>query len=742
MKILVSWLRDFVDVPGTPDEIARTMSVRGFAVEGIESISEADAVLDFEITANRPDCMSVMGMAREIATAYGLQMRRPVVGADTLGLKSLKPAGPPAAAPALQEPGGRSRRAGTAEGGPADSRAKGGPGEFDIPGDRRPGAAKGGPGDIDVVIVRSDLCGRYAGAVADVTVGPSPAWMQERLNAAGIRPISNIVDITNYVLIELGHPMHAFDLATIGGAQIRVRTAAPGEKLRTLDGQTRELSPEMLVIADAQRAVAVAGVMGGADTEVTGTTRAIVFESAYFNPLSVRRTSKALGLKTEASMRFERGADPRLAVTAMERACALLETIGAGRARGTVVDRHPVHAEPTVLRLRRDKIQGLLGAAIPDADVRRILESLGFALRDPSTALGAGASEGWDVTVPTRRVDCLREVDLIEEVARHYGFDRLPVTFPALTSAPPPVDPRITRARQLRTVLTAAGFSEAVTFGFIAEAAAAPFAGEGDLVPIANPLSENFAVLRPSALPALVDAVSHNRRRERRDVRLFEIGNRFSRSAGERRAVACAWTGVAGGDHWSGGSREVDFFDMKGVAERICEAVLVEPQTEPHRETWLVPGRTAALVSNGTRVGVVGQLAPAIADTHGLPQGEAVYVAEIDLDALEDAAGSRGVRVEPLPRYPSVTRDISILLDDTLPAADVRITIRAAAPATLVRVREFDRYQGKGIPDNKVSLSLRLTFRSSDRTLTDTEVQAAMDAVLAALKASHGAVQR
>jgi len=683
VKILVSWLRDFVDVPGTPEEIARTMSVRGFAVEGIETLAGEDAVLDFEITANRPDCMSVMGMAREVATAYGLQVRRPVVGADKLALSSLK----------------------TVE-----------------------------KSDIDVVIERPDLCARYAGAVADVTVGSSPAWMRERLNAAGVRPISNIVDITNYVLIELGHPMHAFDLATIGGAQIRVRTAARGEKLRTLDGQTRELSPEMLVIADAQRAVAVAGVMGGSDTEVTDTTTAIVLESAYFNPLSVRRTSKALGLKTEASMRFERGADPRLAVTAMERACALLEMIGAGRARGTVVDRHPVHAEPTVLRLRREKIQGLLGAAIPDSDVKRILESLGFALRD--------AASGWDVTVPTRRVDCAREVDLIEEIARHYGFDRLPVTFPALTSAPPPVDPRITGARHLRTVLTAAGFSEAVTFGFIGEAAAAPFATEGDLVPIANPLSENFAVLRPSALPGLVDAVSHNRRREQRDVRLFEIGNRFSRSAGERRAVACAWTGVAGGDHWSGGARDVDFFDIKGVALRICEAVRVESQTEPHRETWLVPGRTAAVVSNGTRIGVVGQLAPAIAETHGLPQGEAVYVAELDLDALEEAAGSREVRVEPLPRYPSVTRDVSILLDDTLASADVRKTIRAAAPPTLVRVREFDRYQGKGIPENKVSLSLRLTFRSSDRTLTDSDVQAAMDAVLAALKTEHGAVQR
>jgi phenylalanyl-tRNA synthetase beta chain len=316
------------------------------------------------------------------------------------------------------------------------------------------------------------------------------------------------------------------------------------------------------------------------------------------------------------------------------------------------------------------------------------------------------------------------------------------VTFPALTSAPPPVDPRITRTRHLRTVLTAAGFSEAVTFGFIAEPAAAPFAGDGDLVAIANPLSENYSVLRPSALPGLIDAVSHNRRREQRDVRLFEIGNRFSRSAGERRAVAMAWTGMAGGDHWSGGTRQVDFFDIKSVAERVCETALVESRTEPHSEKWLVPGQSAAVMANGTRVGSIGRLAPAVAESHGLPSSEAVYVAELDLDALDETAGSRDVRVEPLPRYPSVTRDISILVDDTLPAADIRATIRSAAPDTLVRVREFDRYHGKGIPDNKVSLALRLTFRSSDRTLTDAEVQSAMDAVLAALKTTHNAVQR
>jgi len=693
VKILVSWLRDFVDVTASPDDIARTMSVRGFAVESIEPIDADDAVLDFEVTANRPDCMSVMGMAREVAAAYRLPLRRPAASGASL---SGSPGGPEGSAPH-----------------PLKTVEK---------------------ADIDVVIDNPELCPRYAGAVADVTVGPSPQWMQSRLQAAGVRPISNIVDITNYVLLEVGQPMHAFDFARLSGAQIRVRTAAASESIKTLDGQTRALAPDMLVIADAQRPIAVAGVMGGADSEVTSSTPVIVFESAYFNPLSVRRTSKKLGLKTEASMRFERGADPRLPVTAMERACALLELTGAGRARGTVVDRYPARIEPMLLRLRRTKITGLLGTVIPDGDVRRILESLGFALRD--------APDGWEVTVPTRRVDAVREVDLLAEVARHYGFDRLPSTFPALTSAPPPIDPWIGRARHLRTVMTAAGFSEAMTFGFVAEPAAQPFASEGDLVPIANPLSENFAVLRPSALPSLVDAVAHNRRREQRDVRLFEIGARFSRTRGERRSVACAWTGAAAGEHWSGGARDVDFFDMKGIVERIGQALRLDVRTEPHREAWLVAGRSAVLITDGTRIGVLGQLAPAISEAHGLPLNDEVYVAEIDLDAAEQAAPKREAHIEPLPRYPSVTRDISILVAETLAAATVRATVREAAPETLVRVREFDRYQGKGVPEGKVSLSLRLTFRSSDRTLTDSDVQSAMDDVLAALKERHGAVQR
>ena len=701
MKVLLSWLRDFVDVPGEPDTIAATMSVRGFAVEGIERFADGDAVIDFEVTGNRPDCMSVSGMAREVATAFGLQVRRPAVATS---LRRVDGDGRPALHLASLKTVDRA--------------------------------------DIDVVIESPDLCPRYAGAVADVTIGPSPDWMQARLRAAGVRPTSNIVDVTNYVLLELGQPMHAFDYFKLAGSQIRVRTARPGEVLQTLDGKSRELSPDMLVIADAERAVAVAGVMGGADSEVTHDTKTIVFESAHFDALSVRRTSKALGLKTEASMRFERGTDPRLPLTAMERACALIEMTGAGTSRGTVVDRYPVRVEPSVIRLRRARIAGLLGVSIPDADVRRVLESLGFALRDAET--------GWDVTVPTRRVDVTREVDLIEEVARHCGFDRIPATFPALTVAPPPVDPRILRTRRLRALAMGQGFSEAVTFGFTSAPAAEAFVTGETIVPIKNPLSEAFAVLRPSLLPGLVESAGRNIRRGQRDVQLFEIGNRFTQQSGETQAIALIWTGAGRPQHWSERTRETDFFDATSLVSAIADAldasVVLTPLTAP--PSFLVAGQAADVIagakdsaSTARQVGLVGRLTPAVGESLGLPAEVPAYVAELAIEPLAQFRRTSLKATAP-PRFPSVDRDISILVDDTTAARSVRESVRALTLPHLADLREFDRYAGKGIPEGKVSLSLRLTFRAPDRTLTDSEVQSAMDDVMSALKEKHGAVQR
>jgi phenylalanyl-tRNA synthetase beta chain len=563
--------------------------------------------------------------------------------------------------------------------------------------------------------------------VADVTVGPSPEWLAARLQAAGIRPINNVVDVTNYVLLELGQPMHAFDLDKLAGSELRIRRATKGERIKTLDGVDRTLDEGMLVIADAQKPQAVAGVMGGGLSEVSASTKTIVLESACFEPKSVRLTSKKLGLKTEASARFERGSDISAPVAGIARALALLTQIGAGKQRGATIDDYPSPAEPRALTLRQSRIARVLGQTVPDADVERILSALGFGV--------SAAVSGWSVIVPTFRVDVLREVDLIEEVGRHYGYDRLPTTFPALEVPPPPPDPRIERDKTVRRVLLAAGCSEAVTFSFIAADAAAPFADASAIVPISNPLTTQFAVLRPSLLPGLLTAVEHNRHRERPDVRLFEMGAAITRQ-GQHHRVAMTWTGDAGASHWSGSRRDVDFFDVKGLVERVGEALQVDLSFDasslpPH----LVPGRGASVTAHGHAVGFVGLLT----------QSHDVYAAELDLDALSAARANAGrgtVTFTPLPRHPSISRDISIVVDAALPAATVRGTIRSAAPDTLVSVREFDRYQGKGVPDGHVSLSLRLTFRSPERTLTDAEVEGAMKQILAALVAAHHAIQR
>jgi len=376
--------------------------------------------------------------------------------------------------------------------------------------------------------------------------------------------------------------------------------------------------------------------------------------------------------------------------------------------------------------------------------VERILRALGLQV----TAVPGG----WETIAPLFRVDLSREADLIEEVGRHYGFDRLETTFPVVTVPAPPPDPRIPRDNLVRRVMTAAGASESVTFGFIEAKAAEPFAstlGGASLVHVANPLSAKFDTLRPSLLPGLVDAVAHNRRHGRRDVRLFEIGTRFS-PAGESRGAGLAWPGNGGSDHWSGGSRDVDFFDVKGVAEAACGALGVAVRCEPAAEPFLVAGQTASVVvadgpQQGSVVGLIGQLAPAIADARGLPRQDRVMLAELHLDRLAEVRPQAGDAVRPLPKYPFVVRDLSIVVADSLPAEIIRGTIQAAArngAAPLAAVGFFDRYRGTGVPEGSVSLSIRLTFQSTDRTLTDADVQQTFDAILKALVREHGAVQR
>jgi phenylalanyl-tRNA synthetase beta chain len=677
VRIVHQWLAELVKVPDDVNVVAREISLRGFEVASVEN-----GVIDFEITANRPDCLSHDGIAREAAVIWAR-------AANARGVAAAR--------------------------------------ERPLPG------AQTTPGRI--TIESPDLCPRYAALEFDVKVDPSPNWLKDRLEAAGVRSINNVVDVTNYVMLEMGQPMHAFDLDKLAEHRIVVRRARPGEKITTLDGVERALDTEMCVIADASKAIAVGGVMGGFDSEIGSSTRRMLLESAYFLPASVRRTSKRLGLKTEASTRFERGGDVNAPVEALVRAAELLDKIGAGTA-GTTWDVYPSPRAPLQLRLRASRISRVLGMEVPAQEVPRILTTLGFGVE-------ANGPDAWTVTVPSFRPDVVREVDLIEEVGRHHGFDKLPTTFPALTAAQATPDERIERDRKIRGLLTAAGLSESMTFAFIERQAALPFCAPGtEPTAIANPLSEKFAVLRPSLLPGLIDSCSHNRRRGRKDVRLFETGSRFT-ADGESRAVGLAWTGAGHVAHWSAPPAGATFFDVKGVVELLCDAFgLTRLEFTPTSVSWLVPGRCAEVRTADGTLGYVGLLAPAIAEARGMSAGEDVYVAELDVDAVASAIPRAELRTESLPKFPPIVRDVSILVSEALPAAAVRGTIRAAAPQTLESVVEFDRYHGKGVPEGRVSLSLRLTFRSAERTLTDTEVESAMHTIVDALRTSHGAERR
>jgi phenylalanyl-tRNA synthetase beta chain len=662
MKLPVSWMREFVELPDDPVPVAGRLAACGFAVDGIE-----DDVVDFDVTANRPDALSVYGLAREASAAFDTPLRPLQLATAAAGAAPVR------------------------------------------------------------VSIADTGCGRYALAVADVRVGPSPAWLADRLTAAGVRPINNIVDITNYVMIELGQPMHAFDVARLAGPELRVRRARAGEPLTTLDGVERSLDETMLVIADRDRAVAVAGVMGGSSSEVSASTTRVAFESAWFQPATVRATGRRLGLKTEASARFERGADISAPVNALRRALALLTDLGAGALVGGISDVYPRSAEPRAIALRRARLASILGTAVPDADVQRLLTRLGFT--------AAVADGGWKVTVPSFRVDVSREIDLIEEVGRHWGLDRIPAHFPALASVPRVAAPGVARGRLVRRTLCGAGLQEAVTFTFMDAAAAAPYQTDGP-VTLTNPLSEKFAVLRPSIVASLYESLVYNRNRQAADVRLFEVGSVFSSGRGERATVGWVLTGSRGA-HWSGDAGPIGFTDTKGIAELVAEA-FGTPVTVAQADDlpWLVRGERAEVLVGARRAGWIGRL------THASGVEPPVYAGELDLDALSRASAGSVREIRPLPRFPSAVRDLSILVDERLPAADVRGTIRSSAPPTLVAVGEFDRYQGKGVPAGQVSLSIRLTFRHADRTLTDADVQQAVESIVEALARAHHATLR
>jgi phenylalanyl-tRNA synthetase beta chain len=652
-----------------------------------EVLRAGDTVVDVEITPNRGDWASMLGMAREVRSHFGGPLRLP----DTAPPES----GPPAATQAR------------------------------------------------VTIEDADGCPLYvARVVRGLRVGPSPRWLAERLEAAGMRSINAVVDVTNLVLLELGQPLHAFDLAALRGAEVRVRRAAPGEKLVTLDGQTRELAPDDLVIADGERAVAVAGVMGGAESEVGDATRDVLIESAQFHPTRVRRTARRLGLHSEASYRFERGIDPEGVARAADRAARLLaELCGGEVAAGRIEARGTPLPRTTEVRIDPGRVNRLLGTELAPARVAELLERADFRVRTEAQLLVA--------EVPSWRADVHRPEDLVEEVARLHGYDRIPATLPAAPLQPVARPAGLALVAALQDGLAAQGLLECVTLPFASPAEPDRLGLAADdprrrQVRLANPLVEEQSVLRTSLLPSLLTAARQNLDRQADAVHLFEVSPVFlARAAGElpdqRLHAAGILTQGERPSLWQPREPIPLFFHAKGLAERalfdLGYAPWCRPGGEEGTEPFLHPG-ASGLVGVGERViGSVGELHPETAGRFDIDVPCAVF--ELDLSALAELP-RRGARFREPSRQPGVRRDLAVLLDRAQPAGEVLEAIRRAGGPQLVAAEIFDRYEGKGVPEGKVSVAFRVAFQRDDRAFTEAEIAKLMERVVEAVRRGFG----
>jgi phenylalanyl-tRNA synthetase beta chain len=651
-----------------------------------------DWLLEVNAPANRADCLGHLGIARELAALVGGRLVPPPIAID------------------------------------------------DLTGDLDAAA-------LAVIAIADPVgCPRYIARVIDgVTVGASPRKLAQRLRAVGVRPLSNIVDVTNYVMFELGQPMHGFDWHQVAGARIEVRRARAGERMQTLDGQDRALDAADLLICDGARPVAIAGVMGGLDSEVTAATTRVLLESASFDARSVRRTARRLGLHSEASHRFERQVDPALAELASARAASLLARLGGGRIARGAVDAYPRPVTVAPIAVRWDRLRALSGTAITDAAATAACTRLGFDVV-------ATAARCADITPPSARADIAREVDVIEDVLRVIGYDQVPEALPRLATAPRhTVDDRGDRARR---ALAAAGLAEAITFGFQAPARAAALQLAADdrrarPIPLRNPMSVDQAVMRTSLLPNLIAAIARNRSFGRADCALFEVGSVFLRTdagAGEIAALAdeplraCA---VLAGHRpaWLGPARPWDFYDAKGLAEALIAALVGEVAVEVVRATdiaYLHPGAAARLHGpDGAIWGEVGEVHPATRAALGVEA--AVFAFELDLGALPGAALAQ---MRAIPKFPAASRDLSLLVGVDRPAGEVARVLRAAADPLVEQIALREDYRDAKLPPGTKSMLFAITYRAADRTLTDVEVEAAHEAIVARATAELGATRR
>ena len=678
MKISYQWLGDFVNLDVDASGLAKILTKVGLAVEEIEEV-ENDSILDVEVTTNRPDCLNHLGIAREIAAQLGLRLNSP---------------------------------------------------DFSPPQDEEDLSNQF---SAQVSIKNRELCPRYAARVlSGFTIGDSPDWLKARLEAVGQRPINNIVDITNYVLLEVGHPLHAFDYHKLDEHRIIIRTAKPSERLTTLDGFERQLDASMLVIGDARQPVAIAGIMGGVKSEVSQDTRVILLESAYFNPASVRHTAKKLGLRTEASFRFERGADPEMPVKALNRTCRLIQEMAGGVVAGPVIDEYPDPPAQNFVQLRTQRLTKVLGVEIDPEFVSDTLSRLEFETSTTEKNI-------WQVRVPSFRVDVEIEDDLVEEVARHYGYDRIESTYP---NAPGvgrflPTDEH---DRLLTGTFEGLGFWEAFNYVFTCPSRETAFWNSSlSMVAVSNPLTEEDTHLRVSLVPGLVEALRRNLNHGNKNVRLFELGKVFLPGAEtggadlqETSRLGLVVSGMFYQPFWNTAHNEFHFHHLKGVVETLLEKLGRRGDFKDTSDmSFLHPGMAASLSVDGEPMGFLGQLQPGLQEEYKFLQP--VFVAELFLESLYGRPLPEP-RYESFERLPSVERDLSFIVDKEVEYATMLSVVEKLEIPDLHEIQLIDLYQGPTLPQGKVSLAIRLTFVSPETTLTQEKVNHYTEEIFSVLK--------
>mgnify|MGYP001495472164 FL=1 len=687
MKVQVDWLKEYTEIDVPTDELGHVLTMAGLEIESHETVElpdgEKSEVLELNVTPNRGYCLSHIGVAREVSALLNKSLKLP----DPL--KTLE-----------------------SEWGTVAVEDR-----------------------VSVENLEPELCPRYCALVIEnVKVGPSPKWLKDRLTAIGLRPINNIVDITNFVMMEYGQPLHAFDRDLLAGNKIIIRRAKKGEPFASLDGTELKLEPDALVIADGEKPVALAGIMGGINSQVSETTSHIVLESACFNPATVRQGSKKYGLRSDSSYRFERSVDLNGVVSAQARAALMMKELAGGGICLGRVDIYPETGKSINIPLRVGRVNQLLGASFNSEQVRDLLSRLGMEV--------LSQSENMEVKIPSFRPDLLREVDLIEEIARIDGFDKVDTVYPVAGVRPVRISPRQNIAKKVREVFCCAGFAETVHYSFIERAYAeefkTAFASE-QVIALKNPLSSDYDTMRTSLLPGLLKTAGLNLSKGQKPLKLFEVGSVYSSDSTGLRTEKAVLSAIVLGPYeptpWKPRGGEYDFYDLKGTLETLITHLHLKLEIFPDSKPFLLPGKSVRVQIDDRELGYMGQMTP----EQNLVAELNVYALELDLGALEK---SSSLRFQPIPKFPETYRDISILVDRSVTSQKAADLILKTGCPLIQKVDLYDHFEGKKIQADKKSLTFALSFQSAERTLSDNEVNPLFEKIVQTLKSELGASLR